>query len=115
MRVYPPPAHVTCFVAVSQQLHGVSQKLPGMLRDRSSRAYRRKMTADHSRISPISKEQVLELARAAGLEPGGSRAETIAARLGAALSELDLLADSLAQIEPAPRFAAGVAPPTNPE
>ena len=68
------------------------------------------MTADHSRIS---KEQILALARAAGLDPGGARAETIAVRLGAALSELDLLADSLAQVEPAPRFAAGVAPPTN--
>ena len=68
------------------------------------------MTADHSRIT---KEQVLELARAAGLDPDGTRAETIAARLGAALSELDLLADSLAQVEPAPRFAAGGASPTN--
>ena len=67
------------------------------------------MTADHSRIS---KEQVLELARASGLHPDGARAETIAARLGAALSELDLLADSLAQVEPAPRFAVDVAPPT---
>ena len=65
------------------------------------------MTADHSRIS---KEQVLELARAAGLDPDGTRAETIAARLGAALAELDLLADSLVQVEPAPTFVAGVAP-----
>ncbi len=74
------------------------------------------MTADHSRVTPnISKEQIIELARAAGLDPDGARAETIAARLGAALSELDLLADSLAQVEPAPRFAAGVAPPTSPE
>ncbi len=74
------------------------------------------MTADHSRISPnISKEQILELARAAGLDPDSARAETIAARLGAALSELDLLADSLAQVEPAPRFAAGVTPPAEPE
>ena len=62
----------------------------------------------------ISKEQILELARAAGLDPDGARAETIAARLGAALSELDLLTDSLAQVEPAPRFAAGVTPPTDP-
>jgi len=63
----------------------------------------------------ISKNQILELARAAGLDPDGTRAETIAARLGAALGELDLLADSLAQVEPAPRFAAGVAPPASPE
>ena len=74
-------------------------------------------TRDPANISPanITKEQVLELARAAGLDPDGARAETIAARLGAALSELELLADGLAQVEPAPRFAAGVAPPTNPE
>ncbi len=73
------------------------------------------MTArDPANISPakITKEQILDLARAAGLDPDGTRAETIAARLGAALAELDLLADSLAQVEPAPRFAAGVAPPT---
>lgn len=63
----------------------------------------------------ITKDQILELARTAGLDPDGARAETIAARLGAALSELDLLADSLAQVEPAPRFVAGVAPPANPE
>jgi hypothetical protein len=72
------------------------------------------MTArDPANISPasVSREQILELARAAGLDPDGARAETIAARLGAALSELDLLADSLAQVEPTPRFAAGVAPP----
>ena len=70
------------------------------------------MTADQSRVS---REQILELARAAGLDPDGARAETIAARLGAALSELDLFADSLAQVEPAPRLVAGVAPPTSPE
>ncbi len=73
------------------------------------------MTAqDPANISPanISKEQVLVLARAAGLDPDGARAETIAARLGATLSDLELLADSLAQVEPAPRFAADVAPPT---
>ena len=63
----------------------------------------------------ISKEQIIELARAAGLDPDGTRAETIAARLGAALSELDLLADSLAEVEPAPRFAVDVAPQSNPE
>ena len=73
------------------------------------------MTArDPANISPatISKEQVLELARSAGLDPDGARAETIAARLGATLAELDLLADSLAEVEPAPKFAA---PPTKPE
>ena len=70
------------------------------------------MTADQSRIT---QKQVLELARAAGPDADGTRAETIAARLGAALSELDLLADSLAQVEPAPTFAAGVAPPADPE
>ena len=58
----------------------------------------------------ISKNQILELARAAGLDPDGTRAETIAARLGAALAELDLLADSLVQVEPAPTFVAAVAP-----
>ncbi len=63
----------------------------------------------------ITKAQILELARAAGLDPDGARAETIAARLGAALAELDLFADSLAQVEPAPRFAAGVTPPTKPK
>ena len=62
----------------------------------------------------ITKEQILELARAAGLDPDGARAETIAARLGTALSELGLLADSLAQIEPAPRFVANDAPPLIP-
>ncbi len=70
------------------------------------------MTADHSRIT---KEQILELARAAGLDPDAARAETIASRLGAALAELDLLADGLAEVEPAPRFAAGVTPPTKPK
>ncbi|MCH8186991.1 MAG: hypothetical protein IH862_12925 [Chloroflexi bacterium] len=60
----------------------------------------------------ISKNQILELARAAGLDPDGTRAETIAARLGAALAELDQLGDSLVQVEPAPTFAAGVAPPS---
>jgi len=74
------------------------------------------MTADHTRISPnITKNQIIELARAAGLDPDDARAETIAARLGAALSELDLLADSMAQVEPAPRFAVNVAPQSNPE
>ena len=63
----------------------------------------------------ITKDQILELARAAGLDPDGTRAETIAARLGAALAELDLLADGLAEVEPAPRFAAGVTPPTKPK
>ena len=33
MPVYPPPAHVTCFVGVSQKLPGVSQTLPGMVHD----------------------------------------------------------------------------------
>ena len=60
----------------------------------------------------ISKNQILELARAAGLDPDGTRAETIAARLGAALAELDQLGDSLVQVEPAPTFVAGVAPPS---
>ncbi len=60
----------------------------------------------------ITKEQILDLARAAGLDPDGARAETIAARLGATLSDLELLADSLAQVEPAPTFAVDVAPPT---
>ena len=70
------------------------------------------MTADHSRTT---KNQIIELARAAGLDPDGTRAETIAARLGAALSELDLLTDSLAPVEPAPTFTAGAALPANPE
>ena len=58
----------------------------------------------------ITRDQIVDLARAAGLDPDGTRAETIAARLGAALSELDLVADGLAQVEPAPRFAVDVAP-----
>ena len=63
----------------------------------------------------ISKNQILELARAAGLDPDGTRAETIAARLGAALAELDQLGDRLVQVEPAPRFAVDIAPQSNPE
>ena len=62
---------------------------------------------DQSRTSP---EQIIELARAAGLSVDEARAETIASRLGAALDELDEISDNLAAVEPAPTFAVEDAP-----
>ena len=62
---------------------------------------------DPSRISP---DQIIDLARAVGLSLDEARAETIAARLGAALDELDAISEDLAQVEPAPRFVVNDMP-----
>ena len=56
----------------------------------------------------LSKKQVHELARLAGLELDDVRAETIASRLSGVLEELDMIsADDLAEVEPASVFLAG--------
>ena len=56
-------------------------------------------------MANLSREQVYELARLAGLELDDQRAETIAARLGSVLEELDEIpSEDLAEIEPAPIF-----------
>ena len=52
-----------------------------------------------------SRDGIIDLARAAGLSLDDARADTIAARLGAALDELDAVSDNLAAVEPAPTFA----------
>lgn len=51
-----------------------------------------------------SRDQIIDLARSVGLSVDEARAETIAARLGAALDELDEISDNLAEVEPAPTF-----------
>ena len=61
-------------------------------------------------VSRISRDQIIDLAMAAGLSLDEGRAETIAARLGVALDELDAISDDLAEVEPAPRFAINDAP-----
>ncbi len=58
----------------------------------------------------ISRDQIIDLARAAGLSLDQDRAEIIAARLGAALDELDAISDDLTEVEPAPRFAINDTP-----
>ncbi len=60
--------------------------------------------------SRISRDQIIDLARAAGLGLDEGRAETIAARLGAALDELDAISNDLAEFEPAPTFAVNDTP-----
>ena len=60
--------------------------------------------------SRISRDQIIDVARAAGLTLDEGRAETIAARLGVALDELDAISDDLAEVEPAPRFAVNDTP-----
>ena len=60
--------------------------------------------------SRTSRDEIMDLARAAGLSLDDARAETIAARLGAALDELDAVSHNLAAIEPAPTFAVEDAP-----
>ena len=53
----------------------------------------------------LTKEQVLYLAGLAGLELDDLRAETIAARLGSVLDELDAVpGDTLFDVEPLPTF-----------
>ena len=57
-------------------------------------------------MADLSKEQVLELARAAGLQPDDVRAETIAARLTSVLNGLDALPDEVTDAtEPLPVFS----------
>lgn len=58
----------------------------------------------------ISRDQIVDLGMAMGLSLDEARAETIAARLGAALDELDAISDDLAEVEPASRFAVEDAP-----
>ena len=60
--------------------------------------------------SRTSRDEIIDMARAAGLSLDDARAETVAARLGAALDELDMISDNLAAIEPAPTFAVADAP-----
>ena len=60
--------------------------------------------------SRTSRDGIIDLARAAGLSLDEARAETIAARLGAALDELDAVSDNLAEVEPAPTFTVEDAP-----
>ena len=53
----------------------------------------------------LTKEQVIHLARLAGLELDDLRAETIAARLGGVLDELDTVpGETLSEVEPLPTF-----------
>lgn len=53
----------------------------------------------------LTKEQVLELGRAAGLDIDETRADTIATRLTGVLEELDEITDeALAGVEPTPIF-----------
>ena len=58
----------------------------------------------------ISRDQIVDLGMAMGLSLDEARAETIAARLGAALDELDAISDDLTEVEPASRFAVEDAP-----
>ena len=56
-------------------------------------------------MANLTKEQVHELAKLAGLEMDDQRAETIASRLGAVLEELDEIpVELLAELEPAMTF-----------
>ena len=56
-------------------------------------------------MADLTKEQVHELAKLTGLDIDDQRAETIAARLGAVLQELDEIPkDKLAEVEPAVTF-----------
>ena len=60
----------------------------------------------------LTKDQVLHLARLSGLELDDLRAETIAARLGGVLDELDAVpGDTLLDVEPLPKFIAPVEQP----
>ena len=57
----------------------------------------------------LTKDQVLHLARLAGLELDDLRSETIAARLGGVLDELEAVpGDTLLDVEPLPKFIASV-------
>ncbi len=56
-------------------------------------------------MTNLTREQVHELAKLAGLDIDDQRAETIAARLGAVLQELDEIpSEKLAGVEPAVTF-----------
>ena len=55
-------------------------------------------------MAELSKEEVLELAKAAGLHLDDLRAETIAARLTTVLQTLDELPDDIEAAEPLPIF-----------
>ena len=57
--------------------------------------------------SSITKDQVLQLARIAGLEVSDDRAQAIAARLGMVIEDLELIPDeAIADVEPLPIFEA---------
>lgn len=59
----------------------------------------------------LTKEQILEMAKMAGLAPDDQRAEAIAARLGAVLQALSEVPDeSVADYQPALTFAPIVHP-----
>ena len=62
-------------------------------------------------MADISREQVFELARLAGIELDDKRAGTIAARLSGVLGELDLIPDAAtSEVEPLVVFHAQVFP-----
>ena len=57
--------------------------------------------------SSITKDQVVQLARGAGLEVSDDRAEAIAARLGVVMEDLELIPEeAIADVEPLPIFEA---------
>ena len=56
-------------------------------------------------MTDLSKDQIMHMARAAGLDIDAERAETIASRLSGVLAELDAIPDeALAKVEPLPIF-----------
>ncbi len=63
-------------------------------------------------MSELTKGQVLEMAKIAGLAPDDQRAEVIAARLGAVLKALsDVPDESVAAYQPALTFAPPIVGP----
>ena len=60
-----------------------------------------------SKSPRVSRETVRDLAQLVGIDMDDQRADTIAARLGSVLDDLDRIPDeALADLEPAPTFAA---------
>jgi hypothetical protein len=71
---------------------------------------------NYIKMPELTKQQVLEMAKMAGLAPDDQRAEVIAARLGAVLQALFEVPDeSVAAYQPALTFAPVVGPITNKE
>ena len=64
-----------------------------------------------SKSPRVSRETVRDLAQLVGIEMDDQRADTIAARLGSVLDDLDRIPDeALADFEPATTFAADGGP-----